>query len=364
MNKFETKIYYIYILICFSFILLTTKYIDLYDIIHVANQMDVISYIEIAKNAPLIPKENPVIIKHVGQRFLIPYLIGSSAYFFNIDTFVVFKIVTFASILLYIFLINLILKKFNLKFKESILFFSLLFLNPYIIRYQIFNPVQVHDMFFFCFSLIFSLTIIKKNYLANLLITTITIYLRQSSIALFIGSAIFLLINKKIKLLIIFLFVFILSFFLVIKTGEFISVDEFPIRNAYGLIFYDFSQTEKLIKFLLLASLPFFPLLVILFGNINKNINYYNVIIILLVCFMMIAQPILGGPDHSTNNVGRIANLSYPTLTFVFFYIFNFKRFVEKNFLFYIFIMAMFFWSLHPTFSIFRIFSPLRFYNY
>lgn len=364
MNKYHNNIYYFYIAVAFLFIILTTNYQSLYDLIYVTNQMDAISYNEIAKTAPLIPKENPVIIKHVGQRFLVPYLIGSFAYFFNVDTFVIFKIVTFASIFFYIFLINLIIKKFNLKLKESILFFSLLFLNPYIIRYQIFNPVQVHDMFFFCFSLIFSLTIIKKSYLTNLLITTITIYLRQSSIALFIGSAIFLLINKKIKLFIIFLFIFILSFFLLIKTGEFISVDEFPIRNAYGLIFYDFSQTEKLIKFLLLASLPFFPLLVILFGNINKNINYYNVIIILLVCFMMIAQPILGGPDHSTNNVGRIANLSYPMLTFVFFYIFNFKRFVEKNFLFYIFIMGMFFWSLHPTFSIFRIFSPLRFYNY
>ena len=68
MNKFETKIYYIYILICFSFILLTTKYIDLYDITHVANQMDAISYFEIAKNAPLIPKENPVIMYTVEQK--------------------------------------------------------------------------------------------------------------------------------------------------------------------------------------------------------------------------------------------------------------------------------------------------------
>ena len=364
MNKYQKSIYYLYIVIAFLFIIFTTNYLSLHDIIYVANQTDGISYNEIAKIAPHVPKENSIIIKHVGQRFLIPYIIGSAAYFLNIDYFIIFKIVTFVSILIYIFLINLIVIKFNLKCKESILFFSLLFLNPYIIRYQIFNPLQAHDILFFCLSLAFVLTIIQKKFLSNLLTTTITIYLRQSSIALFIGSIIILLINKQIKLLIILIFLFSISFLLIIKTGEIISIDKFPIRNAYGIIFYDFRQTEKLIKFLLLAILPFFPLLVILFGNINKNIDNYTIIAILIVCLLLITQPILGGPDYSTNNVGRIANLSYPILTVLCFYVFNFKKFIKNKFFFYSFVVGMFLWSLHPTFSIFKIFAPLRFYNY
>ena len=364
MNKYQKNIYYLYIAIAFLFIIFTTNYLSLHDIIYVANQMDGISYNEIAKIAPQIPKENSIIIKHVGQRFLIPYIVGSSAYFLNVDYFVIFKIVTFISIFIYIFLINSIVRNFNLKCKESILFFSLLFLNPYIIRYQIFNPLQVHDMLFFCLSLIFVITIIKKNFFTSLLTTTMTIYLRQSSIALFIGATIILLINKKIKLLIILMFSFLISFLLIIKAGEIISIDKFPIRNAYGIIFYDFKQTEKLIKFLLLAILPFIPLLVILFANLNKDIDHYTVIAILITSLMLIAQPILGGPDHSTNNVGRIANLSYPILTVLCFYVFNFKKFVNSKLFFYIFIVGMFLWSLHPTFSIFKIFAPLRFYNY
>ena len=118
-------------------------------------------------------KENSIIIKHVGQRFLIPYIIGSTAYFLNIEYFIIFKIVTFVSILIYIFLINLIVIKFNLKCKESILFFSLLFLNPYIIRYQIFNPLQAHDILFFCLSLAFVLTIIQKKFFSYPLLLTI-----------------------------------------------------------------------------------------------------------------------------------------------------------------------------------------------
>ena len=77
MNKSETKIYYLYILISFIFITTTTVYLSLYDIIYVANQMDVWSYREIAISAPTLPKENPAIIQNVAQRFLIHYLIGS-----------------------------------------------------------------------------------------------------------------------------------------------------------------------------------------------------------------------------------------------------------------------------------------------
>ena len=83
-----------------------------------------------------------------------------------------------------------------------------------------------------------------------------------------------------------------------------------------------------------------------------------------LVCAAIIGQPILGGPDGSVNNVGRIANLCYPILTVLIFYVFNFKKFVKNNYFFYLFIIGIFFWSLHPTYSIFDFFGVFRFYNY
>jgi len=329
MNKFETKIYYIYILLCFSFILLTTKYIDLYDIIHVANQMDVISYIEIAKKAPLLPKNSDVIIQNVSQRFLIPYLAGYLAYILQIDFFVIFKIFIFIFIFFYIFLINLLIKNLKLAFKESILFFSLLFLNPYVVRNCIFQPIMAHDMLFFCLGLIFALTIIKKT-----------------------------------KIFIALLLMYSLSFILIIKVGKFISIDKFPIHLAYGIIFYDFNQIEKLIKFLLLPMVSFFPLLIFFLSKVKKDINIFNAIIILFACVMMIGQPIMAGPDGSINNVGRIASLCYPLLTVFFFYTFDLKKIIKNNYLFYFFITGLFAWSLHPTFSVFKIFEDLRFYNY
>ena len=364
MNKSENKIYYSYLAISFIFIVATTDYLSLYDIIHVANQMDVISYNEIATNAPSLPKGSNTIIQNVAQRFLIPYIVGSIAHFFDIDFFLIFKLFTFIFIIFYVYLINLLIKKLNFNLRVSILFFSILFLNPYLVRYHIFQPVQAHDMLFFCLGLIFFITVINKNYFTNLLVTVLSIYLRQTSIALLIGSGILFLINKRIKLFIILSTLSFLSLFFVIEMGQKISSDTFPINLAYKLIFYDFSQFEKLVKFLLLGVMPFTPLFVVLFGKINKNITLSSVLILLFVCSMMIGQPILGGPDGSTNNVGRIANLCFPILTCLCFYIWNFEKFVEKNYLFYTFILLMFLWSLHPTFSIFKSFGVFRFYNY
>ena len=364
MNKSDKKYYFLYVTISFVFVVLTTNYISLSDIIYVANQTDVISYTEIAKNAPLLKIESDIIIQHVAQRFLIPYIVGFIAYLLNIDFYLVFKLLTILNIIFYIVLINLLIKNLNFNLKVSILFFSILFLNPYIIRYHLFNPVQAHDMLFFCFGLVFSISILSKNYFINMIITIIAAYLRQTSIALFVGSSIFLLINKKIKLFFILLCFFCLSLYFIIKTGKQISNDEFPIHLAYGIIFYDFSQFEKLMKFLLLGIMPFAPLIIIIFGKINKDINISSAIILLFSCSMMIGQPIFAGPDGSINNVGRIANLCYPILACFCFYIYNFKKFVNQNYLFYTFISAMFFWSLHPTFSIFKSFGVFRFYNY
>ena len=364
MNKTETKVYYLYIAISLVFIVTTTNYLSLFDIIHVANQTDVISYSEIAKNAPLIKKESDMIIQNVAQRFLIPYIVGSIANLLSIDFFLIFKFFTILFIFFYIFLINLLIKNLNLNLKVSIIFFSILFLNPYITRYHLFNPTQAHDMLFFCFGLVFSISIINKNYFINLITTIIALYLRQTSIALLIGSSILLLINRKIKLFIILIGFFCLSLFLIMKTGKQLSSDGFPIHLAYGIIFYDFNQFEKLIKFLLLGTMPFTPLFVVFFGKINKDIKISSAFILLFVCSMIIAQPILGGPNGSVNNVGRIANLCYPILACSCFYIWNFEKFVNKNYLFYTFILAMFLWSLHPTFSIFKSFGVFRFYNY
>ena len=50
---------------------------------------------------------------------------------------------------------------------------------------------------------------------------------------------------------------------------------------------------------------------------------------------MMIAQPILGGPENSGRNVVRIATLCYPILLVGIFYLYNFSSILKNNFIFY-----------------------------
>ena len=264
MSKNQIKIYYIYILFCFIFILLTTEYLSLEDIIYVAKQTDVISYTQLAKVAPALPVDSDVIIKHVAQRFLIPYLIGLTSNFLNIELYTTFKIFTFIFIIFYIYIINYIRKKLSFNFLNSILFFSILFLNPYIVRNHLFQPVQAHDILFFSMGLVFAFTIIKRNYFLNILTTIFCVFLRQTSIAMVVASSIFLSLNKKFKNFFVLIIFYTLLFLLIINIGNSISKDVFPIHLTYGLLFYDFSNFDKLFKFFLLPFVAFFPLFIFL----------------------------------------------------------------------------------------------------
>ena len=89
-NK-ENKIFLLYIVFVLIFLVSTTNYLSQSDIINVAGQMDVLSYTEISKYAPSLPSENTIILKHIAQRFFIPYLAGLISYYTNVELFLIFK---------------------------------------------------------------------------------------------------------------------------------------------------------------------------------------------------------------------------------------------------------------------------------
>ena len=159
-----------------------------------------------------------------------------------------------------------------------------------------------------------------------------------------------------------YLFVFIIFLIFITKIGHYISTHKFHFLYSYGIIYYDFSQIEKLIRFLLLPMVSFFPLIFIFFiGERKNNLKKTSILILLLVCLLMIGQPIAAGPDGSSRNVVRITSLCYPILLCLIFYVYQFKKFFQQKIFYYIFIIFLQAWSLHPTFSITKFFSVLRF---
>ena len=361
MIKKDNKIFYSYIIVVIIFLFITTKYLNLYDIIHIAGQMDVISYTEISKYAPSLPSESDIIIKHIAQRFLIPYLAGLIAYFTGIDLFLIFKFFTYIFVFFFIFIILFYTEKNNFNIKEKMLFFSLLFLNPYIVRNHIFQPVQAHDMLFFCLGLIISYLIIANKNKWIIFFGFFPIFLRQTAIAIFVGSLLILLKNKKFLYSILLTVFFFLCLKFISQVSNKISIYDFSFKYAYGIINYDFSEIEKLIRFLCLPLVSFFPLGIFFFSTRRVDIDKKKALVLLFISLMMIVQPILAGPDGSLRNVVRISTLCYPIFVSFLFYTFNLNNIFSKNYIYISFLIGLFFWSLHPTFSIFGFFSILRF---
>ena len=363
MNLTEKKIFLLYVFYSVIFLLFTTNYLTLDGLIYTANQTDIISYTSIANSAPSFPHNNNIIIQHVAQRFLIPYIIGNVSSLLNLEVFLTYKIFTFIFIGLLIYSIFFLALKLNFSFNESILFFSLFFFNPYLIRYHIFNPVQAHDLIFFLIGFYFSYGIIRQK--ANLFYSTslFSIFIRQSGIAMIVGTLLNLFLHKEFKFKKIFFYILTFSILITIisKIGHYISSHEFNFMYAYGIIYFDYSQVDKLIRFLLLPVVSFFPILIIFFGKIRSDLDKTCLLVLALTCLLMIGQPFAAGPDGSSRNVVRIASLCYPILLCLIFYSFNFQKLFSKKIIFYTFLICLQIWSLHPTFSIFKFFSFLRF---
>ena len=189
-----------------------------------------------------------------------------------------------------------------------------------------------------------------------------SIFLRQTSIALNIGVSILLLKEKKISYFLVHIILFILSIVLISYFSDFYSSTNFKYNYAYGILNYDFSNISRLFKFLILPLVSFFPLLIVIKAQLNKE-KFKNTtnLILFFICLMMIAQPILAGPDGSDRNVVRIATLSYPILVIGIFNVFNFEKITNNKLIVFLYLIGLHIWSLHPTFSSVKIFEFLRF---
>lgn len=363
MNE-NYKLYSLYFF-CLIYILFTTNFLNDHQLIYVYGQTDILQYYMLAENFPNLPDGNKKILGHISARFIVPYIAGSISYLTELNLFNSFKLINGFFLMIYIFFINIFLKNYNCTSREKFLFFCLIFLNPYIVRHHLFQPVQAHDLLFFSLTLIYLLGLIKEKFLFISISSILMIFLRQTSIAFFIGTIFYFFMSKKKNYinLITYIIAFIFLYKLNSMVGYMISDKEFSLKYAYGIFLYDFNQIEKLIKFLAMPLISFFPLLcLILYSRkLRTDVNIVIILTCFLITIMMVGQPILGGPEFTQRNVVRISTLSYVVATFFVIYTFDLKNFTKKNIIYFTFILGLFIWSLHPLFSKVKIFSVLRF---
>lgn len=361
MDKKEKTYLIIYTTIVFVFIIFTTRYLSVEELIYKFGQRDIEQYFLLTELWPNLPR-NEGILPHVATRFLVPYIIKTFSIFLNLDLFYTYKLFTLIFLLTEIFFLNFLAKALGLSFYKSILFISLIILNPYIMRSHLFNPVQAHDVLFFVLTIFYTYSVIKNKKNLLITITILSIFLRQTSIALFIGTLFFLYIynEKKLKIF-IFVFIYLLLYKILNIIGQTITPGEFDARYGYGIIYYDFNQITPLIKFLLLPVVSYFPLILLILLKFKKKIDYKISLTLFLIILLMIAQPILGGPTFTQRNVVRIATFSYIIATSFIFITFDVDKIINKKIIYTVFVVGLFMWSLHPLYSRMNIFNIIRF---
>ena len=357
-------ILYFYFIFLIIFLSLTNQYFDYQESI-IFGGADGEYYTNISNSFPGIAEREMMPIH--AERFFFYYIFGFLSKIFNIEIYYVYRFSVFIILgLINIFLI-LIFKSKNLDLRLSLIILSLINLNPYISRFYIAIPTLLNDLIFiFALTLfLYSLESRKTKILISSLI--ILFFARQTSIAIIISLIFakfvyrenFFFNNKKIFLTILgFFFIYLINYYYSLHTFNDPSYrwEQYsPEMRLFGFFLQDVAIRKKLI-FLTLPFLSFFPLFlyIFIFGKLKKitfslpkdpKIFFY-----LLVCLLIVAQPLLSGVSVTGRNVIRLTTLAYIPIVFLLVNTTVFTELKNKviNIFFYCFIAV---WSFHPTFS-------------
>jgi len=357
------------LILLISFLLFTNTYYGEYEINSSASSS--YYYLNIANSYPAgMSLENSGQAYIHGERFLISYLVGFVSYLLNINNFYIFEAFTYFTISILVIINYKIINKVITQKNNSLLFFSLFLLNPYIIRYSLSNPVMINDLVFtISISLLFLSFLNKKNILFYTALF-LAIISRQTSILIILALIFSLALpykNEFINLKKIFFsfLLFIANYLISQKYLEISSMNIFYESQFFGLL--DFFQKDfellKFLKFLFLPLLSFGPLFAIIIILLLKRkffltINEKNIFFIILL-ILFTSQPILCGPLIAGKNIIRLSTFGYTSLIFLLcLNLKNLNNLSKKITI--LFFTIMIFWSLHPTFSKIKIFELLR----
>ena len=357
-----------------TFVLITTPFYDL-EATLIFGGKDGIDYFKISESAPQIAS-NIQYIK--SERFLFPYLIGLFSNYFNFDIFNIYRICSVIFCLFFVYLITVLLENLKCPEKLKLLFLLIIILNPYLIRYYIALPTLINDIIFLNIVTLLAISLLKKNYYIFYSAIFFGFFCRQNTFAFILSLYLifflerFFFRNKKLfdlKNVIISTSVVILVSYInysyakhtnsIMSGVDLYSVAIFGIFNTnYSII--------SLIKFIIFPLLSFFPLLILIIfekfelSKLNSSLKLFFIFSVLF----LIAQPFLAGPVVAGKNFIRLSNYSFPLIIFLLSSIISSKAFFEQrknNAIYIIFILILYFWSMHPTFSKIKFFENLNF---
>ena len=369
MSKKYERYYFIYIFWLLIFVIFTNQHYNFDEIVNI-NQLDSVSYMAIANYSPNYSSE--ILPYHHAQRVFFPYFVGLIANVLNFDIFYSFKVFTFISLFLIIYIHYLTIKKLKTDFFFSIISISLLILNPYIFRYFIAVPTMINDAVFILSIYLFLFSLVSNN---NYVILSIFLGLvtRQNGIFLFIANLIDLFFRKKYKFFktknfIVSLLIIIIALSTSNYYASKVSIEGFDYEHVYGTFdwFINNGSFLDFVKWLLLPFYSFLPIILIFFiyrklKNFKKN-DLKNHIILLFIFISIVGLPLLSGPDLASRNIIRLTTLAFPIFLVWISWFTDVKKEKYNNKLFIVIIVALHIWSLHPTYSNISLFVSIKNY--
>jgi hypothetical protein len=360
MKISKNNLIYLFSFVCIIFIFLTNQYFDEFNINPAASSS--YYYLEIAKAFPNIVKFSNDSQSYIhAERFLISYTIGYLSLILEANIFDIFYFLSKIFIIVFI-LINIeIVKKFNLSLINSLILISLIFLNPYIIRYFLANPVMLNDLIFFNSISLLILSIQKKENILFYVSIILALISRQTAVVIIIALTLSNFFNfkidfidKKKTIISIFMLIFY-SLFTKMYLNK-ANLFFFYSQNIIGIIQFIREQydSEKILLFFLYPMISFAPLLFFTLTKIYKSkfkiLKNTSTIFVILLILGIILQPSLGGPTVTGKNIIRLSTYSYIPIIYFFF---NQNKLKDtKNRYFLIAFPLLMLWSFHPTFSI------------
>jgi hypothetical protein len=134
----------------------------------------------------------------------------------------------------------------------------------------------------------------------------------------------------------------------------------FSYQHITGIIYYLFFNFNiiNFVIFIFFSVFGFFSIMIyyFLFKKQKRNFLYNEInIFILISSIIIILQPIMGGPIISGKNIIRLTILCLPAILIVINSLVETKFSLTKK----IFIIFLFLFSLHPTFSNIKYFFQL-----
>ena len=356
MTPIEKKKYIFYLIWLFFFIIISTKFYNENELIDI-DQLDSYRYLEISKSAPGYV-ENEISYHH-AQRFIFPYLTGIIAKSINIDVYKTYTIINSLILIIIILANHYIVSSLKFNYRTSIIYFSLLVLNPYLFRYSLAIPTMINDTIFQLSVYLFIIGLIIKN---NSIFISICLGLmsRQNGIFLLVG--VFLrnfLRYKKLDIMnfLLYLIIFLIIFFLTKDYAENVSTKKFDYQHVFGLFNWIESkfQLKSFLSWALLPIYSYLPALILLsiskkIENLN-SVDLENIFTLSFIFFSVIGIAYLSGPELSGRNIIRLTSLVYMILIVIICIYTKLRITFDKKYFFYFFIFTLHLWSLHPTYS-------------